>query len=217
MTLSTPASPPASHVGALAGRAVLVTGAGPAGVAAARAFGSLGAAVALAGDDDLALLRTTRAIEATGGRAISLPGDIRDEDALRRVVASAAESFGALDFAVNTLGAVDGPRTDVDATCRAVYLAMRYELPAILDSGGGAIVNASAAPLGRHAEEGQCIVGLTRAAALDHMDGEVRVNAVLTSPGETSEFAAAALWLCSDRAGEVTGSAVSPRGRALSR
>jgi NAD(P)-dependent dehydrogenase (short-subunit alcohol dehydrogenase family) len=207
MTVSVPAPPPVQDRPILAGRSALVTGAGPAGVATARALASAGASVALAGEDDLALLRTARAIEAAGGRAVPLPADLRESGALRLVVASAKESFGVLDLAVNTIGAVDGPRSDLHASCRAVYLAMSLELPALLASGGGAIVNAAANPLGRHTEEAHCIIGLTRATAMDHLDRGVRVNAIV--PGESAaDFAAVAVWLCSDRAAQVTGAAI---------
>lgn len=207
MTVTLPATAPAPDRAVLAGRSALVTGAGPPGVVTARALASAGASVALAGDDDLALLRTARAIEAAGGRAVPLPADLREPEAVRRAVESANESFGSLDLAVNTIGIVDGVRGDVHAACRAVYVAVSFELPALLASGGGAIVNAAANPLGRHAEESQCIVGLTRAAAMDHMDRGVRVNAV-GSGGSPADFAAVAVWLCSDRAAHVTGAAI---------
>ena len=208
MTVSTPPTPVAPAHPVLAGRSALVTGAGPTGIVTARALASAGASVALAGEDDLALLRTARAIEASGGRAVPLPGDVHKAEALRRAVASATESFGALDVAVNTIGAVDGVRSDVHASCRSVYLAMSFELPAILSSGGGAIVNVAATPLGRHAEESHCMVGLSRAAALDQMHSGVRVNAVVSGAGSPADFAAAVVWLCSDRAAHVTGAAV---------
>jgi NAD(P)-dependent dehydrogenase (short-subunit alcohol dehydrogenase family) len=208
-TLPAPASLPDGAV--LAGKSALVTGAGPVGIAAARALARAGAAVALAGEDDLALMRTARRIEAGGGRALSLPADVRDAEALRRVVASANESLGTLHLAVNTIGAAGGVRGDVHAGCRAVYLAMSFELPALLASGGGAIVNAAASPAGRHAEESHCIVGLTRAAAVDHLDGGVRVNAIVD--GSPADFAAVAVWLCSDRASHVTGVAIPAEPR----
>jgi len=203
-TLPAPASLPDGAV--LAGRSALVTGAGPAGVATARALAKAGAAVALAGEDDLALLRTARRIAAGGGRAMPLPADVRDPEALRRVLASAGESLGALDLAVNTIGAAGGVRGDAHAGCRAVYLAMSLELPALIASGGGAIVNAATDPAGRHGLESHCIVGLTRAAAMDHLDRGVRVNAIVD--GTPAEFAAVAVWLCSDRAAQVTGEAI---------
>jgi NAD(P)-dependent dehydrogenase (short-subunit alcohol dehydrogenase family) len=212
MTVTSPVLPLAPDDGLLSGKSALVTGAGPAGVAAARALAAAAASVAFAGADDEPLLRTVRAIEASRGRAVALPGDVRDSEAIRRAVESATESFGALDLAVNTVGAFDGPRRGTDAACRAVYLAMRWELDAILASGGGAIVNAAASPLGRHGEDAQCIIGLTRAAALDQIDRAVRLNTVLTRSGKAGDFAATAVWLCSDRAADVTGAAV-PIGR----
>jgi len=205
VTVTAPSSVPDRAV--LAGRSALVTGAGPAGTVTARALASAGASVVLAGADDLALLRTARAIEAHGGRAVPLPADVREPEALRRVVASAKESFGSLDLAINTIGAVDGVRSDVHAGCRAVYLAMSFELPALLAAGGGAIVNAAANPLGPHTEESHCIVGLSRAAAMDHLDRGVRVNAIVSGDSAT-DFAAVAVWLCSDRAARVTGAAI---------
>jgi NAD(P)-dependent dehydrogenase (short-subunit alcohol dehydrogenase family) len=203
-TLPAPASLPDG--GVLAGRTALVTGAWPAGIATARALARAGASVALAGEDDLALLRTARRIEAGGGRALPLPADVRDPEALRRVVASAKESLGSLDVAVNTIAAAGGVRSDPHASCRAVYVAMSLELPALLASGGGAVVNAAPNPVDRHTEESHCIVGLTRAAALDHLDRGVRVNAIVD--GSPGDFAAVAVWLCSDRAAHVTGAAI---------
>ena len=135
-----------------------------------------------------------------------LPADVRDPEALRRVVASATESLGSLDIAVNTIAAAHGPRSDPHAGCRAVYLAMSLELPALLASGGGAVVNAAPNPVGKHTEESHCIVGLTRAAAMDHLDAGVRVNAIVD--GSPADFAAVAIWLCSHRAAHVTGSAI---------
>jgi len=198
MTVSTPTLPLLTERGIHAGRSVLVTGTGPVGVATARAFAASGASVALAGLDDLALLRTMRVIVRRRGRAVPLPGDLRDPESINRVVAGARESFGGLDFAVNTIGGVNGPRSAPDGACRGVYLAMRSELPAIAASGGGVIVNAAPTPAGRHAEDAHCIIGLSRAAAIDYAECGVRVNAVTTGSGGAGDFAAAALRLCSE-------------------
>jgi NAD(P)-dependent dehydrogenase (short-subunit alcohol dehydrogenase family) len=182
---------------AIAGSSALVTGSGVNSAATARALASAGASVALAGADELALTRTARAIEASGGRALVLRGDLAEPRALRRVVRSAGEAFGGLDLAVNIVG-----------SCRAAYLAVRFELPALVASGGGAIVNAAMATLGGRSEDSDCVMGLTRAAALDHANDGVRVNAVVSGAGTPADFAAAALWLCSERSAHVTGAGV---------
>jgi len=58
------------------------------------------------------------------------------------------------------------------------------------------------------AEDAECVIGLTRAAALDHADGHVRINAVGYGPGTPEDFAAATLWLCSERGTYVNGGVV---------
>ena len=209
MTISTPALKSApSERSVLAGKAAVVTGTGPSSIATALAFASSGASVALASDDDLSIARAVRGIKAAGGAAIALPTDLSDPRAVRQLVAAATEAFGGLDLAVNVPGAAEGARVDRAWTCRAVYLAMQFEVPAIVESGGGAIVNATATPSGRKPEDGQCVIGLSRAAALDHAARGVRVNAVIAGAGSPADFASAAVWLCSERASHVTGAAV---------
>jgi NAD(P)-dependent dehydrogenase (short-subunit alcohol dehydrogenase family) len=183
----------------IAGRRVLITGSGESSAATARAFASAGAAVALAGADDLALIRTARAVELAGGRALVLPGDVAERRALTMIVDAAGEALGGLDAAVNVV-----------ESCRAAYLAIRSELPLLVAGGGGTIVNAIGVVLGRRPEEADCVVGLTRAAAVDHAGDRVRVNALVPGGGfgTAADFASTALWLCSDAAAHVSGAAV---------
>jgi NAD(P)-dependent dehydrogenase (short-subunit alcohol dehydrogenase family) len=209
MSVSTrPLEPPSAPRAGLKGSAAIVTGTGAASVATAQAFASAGASVALASRDDLSMMRTVRGIEARGGRAVAVPTDLSDADAVERLVWVSMEAFGRIDLAVNVPGPVDAPPGDPGHTCRAVYVAMEHELPAIVESGGGAIVNAATTPAGRGSEDGQCVVGLSRATALEHEDSRVRVNALVSGVGTPADFASAAVWLCSDRAAHVTGAAV---------
>jgi NAD(P)-dependent dehydrogenase (short-subunit alcohol dehydrogenase family) len=208
MTVSTPRLDPPSIHRVLAGSAAIVAGTGASGIATAQAFASAGASVALASRDELSMLRAVRGIEARGGRALAIPTDLSDAKAVERLVSMTTDSFGRIDLAVNVPGWVDAPPGHPAHSCRTVYVAMQHELPAIVEAGGGAIVNGATTPVGRGSEDGQCVIGLSRATALDQEDRGVRVNAVMSGVGTPADFAAAAVWLCSDRAAHVTGAAV---------
>jgi hypothetical protein len=181
----------------LAGKMALVVGGGGESTATAAALAAAGAAVTLAAADEKAILRTARAIRTSGGRALALPTDLGDPRAVARLMEVTAASFGRLDVAVNSPGIAG-------SDCRAVYVAMRHELPLLLRSGGGVVVNSALS----RAEDSECVIGLTRAAALDHADGRVRINAVAYGPGAPEDFAAATLWLCSERGAYVNGGVV---------
>jgi NAD(P)-dependent dehydrogenase (short-subunit alcohol dehydrogenase family) len=181
----------------LAGKMALVVGGGGESTATAAALAAAGAAVTLAAADEKAILRTARAIRTSGGRALALPTDLGDPRAVARLMEVTAASFGRLDVAVNSPGIAG-------SDCRAVYVAMRHELPLLLRSGGGVVVNSALS----RAEDSECVIGLTRAAALDHADGRVRINAVAYGPGTPEDFAAATLWLCSERGAYVNGGVV---------
>jgi NAD(P)-dependent dehydrogenase (short-subunit alcohol dehydrogenase family) len=188
----------------LAGKVAVIVGAGGESAAAAAALASAGAAVALAAADEPAILRAVRAIRSSGGQALAIPTDLGEPRALHRLMEATVDAFGRLDLAVNSPGTVRRPGEIAEPGCRAVYLAMRYELPAMLRSGGGVVVNSALS----RSEEAECVIGLTRAAALDHADRDVRINAIAYGPGTPEGFAAAALWLCSERAVYVNGGVV---------
>jgi NAD(P)-dependent dehydrogenase (short-subunit alcohol dehydrogenase family) len=195
----------------LAGKVAVIVGAGGESAAAAAALASAGAAVTLAGADEPAILRAARAIRGSGGQALAIPTDLGEPRALRRLIETTNDAFGRLDLAVNSPGAMTSLRSRLrragqiaESGCRAVYLAMRYELPAMVRSGGGVVVNSALS----RSEEAECVIGLTRAAALDHADRGVRINAIAYGPGTPEDFAAAALWLCSERAVYVNGGVV---------
>src|SRR5206468_398728 len=137
------------------GRVALVTG-GTSGIglATARAFATAGAAVSVVARGEAAGRAACAALTDLGARALFVPADVRDDASIARAVAATVERFGRLDMAVNSAG-VGGDmasleRTDQDVwdhvmavNARGVWLAMRHEIPAMLASGGGAIVNMS--------------------------------------------------------------------------
>jgi len=181
----------------LTGKVAVVVGGGRESTSTAAALASAGAAVALAAADETAILRTARAIRSSGGRALAVPTDLGEPTAVSRLMEATELAFGRLDVAVNSPGVVG-------SDCRAVFLAMRHELPLLLRSGGGVVVNSALS----RAEDSECVIGLTRAAALDHADGQVRINALAYGPGTPEDFAAATLWLCSERGAYVNGGVV---------
>ncbi|MFE0629378.1 SDR family NAD(P)-dependent oxidoreductase [Streptomyces sp. NPDC058864] len=236
------------------GKTVLVTGAGSGlGRAIAIAFAAEGASVVAAGRTAAPLDETVSLIEATGGTAAAITADVTDSGQLDTLVRRTVARFGSLDVAVNNAGTFRGAvpageieADDWDAVLRTnvtgVWLAMKHEMAHMKDNGGGTIVNISA-NLGAHRRipnaaayitSKAAVSALTRAAALDHIHQNIRINAVSPGasdapmslrPGETEadraermksenplgrvaeaeEVAAAVLYLASPAAGSVVG------------
>jgi NAD(P)-dependent dehydrogenase (short-subunit alcohol dehydrogenase family) len=183
----------------LAGKVAVIIGGGREARAVAAALASAGAAVSLAAAEESAILRAAGAIRSSGGRALAIPLDPGEQRALAGFMETTGNAFGRVDVAVNSPGG-----GMYGSVCRAVYLAMRYEVPALLRSGGGVVVNSALSP----SQEADCVIGLTRAAALDHAGRDVRINSIASGPGAPEDFAAAVLWLCSERAVQVNGAAI---------
>jgi NAD(P)-dependent dehydrogenase (short-subunit alcohol dehydrogenase family) len=241
--------------GLVEGKAGLVTGAaGGIGRATAVALAREGASGVLV--VDLPSRRedgeeTVRLIEQEGGHAAFAGGDVSVEDDCRSFVAHTVAAFGRLDFAHNNAGielqdtVVGTDEADFDrviaVNLKGVWLGMKHQIPQMLRDGGGSIVNtASLAGLGAvpslaaYIASKHGVVGLTRAAALEHANDGVRVNCVcpaairtammdilseerqleLLAPqamkrfGEPAEVAESVLWLISDRSSFVTGAAL---------
>jgi len=179
------------------GRTALVTGAGNGlGRVLAQQFADCGAAVVIADIDADAGEATANAIRENGGKALFIHADVALEETSRELVAAALSTYGRLDFAINN-AAIEGevlPLAEQTAEqfnrviaidLAGVFFGLKHQLPAIVNSGGGAIVNvASIAGLRGHpglapyvaAKHG--VVGLTRVAAIEYGAQGVRVNAL---------------------------------------
>ncbi|MFF3008330.1 SDR family NAD(P)-dependent oxidoreductase [Kitasatospora sp. NPDC057940] len=178
------------------GRTALVTGAGSGmGRATAILLARRGAAVTVVGRREHRLAEVVAEITASGGRALAVPGDVSRPDDQERAVARTVEEFGALHHAVNNAG-VSGDftplpemtpeqwRRTVDIDLNSLFYGMKYQIPAILAAGGGAIVNVSSVfadrggPTAEYSSAKHGIRGLTRTAAIQFGGQGVRVNEV---------------------------------------
>lgn len=210
----------------LKGKVGIVTGATAGlGRASAIAMAREGAAVTLAGRNEQEGETLREAILREGGRAIFVRTDVTIPDDVERAVARTIEAFGRLDVAYNNAG-IESPGCPVqdldleavkhsyDVNVHGVLLSMKFEIPHMLEAGGGSIVNATSI-LGLEASPGRAIYvsgkhaicGLTKTAALELAARNVRVNAVAPGPILTA-------MLVRDWRGEVDKAAsIIPMGR----
>jgi len=248
--------------GLLDGKSALITGGGGGiGRATSLAFAREGARVAVADAAEAAAQETVALINKAGGQAMTLTGDVTDAGAVEAMVKSVVAAYGRLDCAFNNAGIagfqVDagGKKTHewseagfdrmVAVNLKGVWLCMKHELPQMVSQGGGAIVNTAsiAGLIGLATSSGYVaakhgVVGLTKTAALEYADNNVRVNAVCPGyietkmtedtmrrrgeelmakvpfhrMGKPEEIAEMVLWLCSDRASFVSGAAYNVDG-----
>jgi len=248
--------------GLLDGKSALITGGGGGiGRATALAFAREGARVAVADLIDEAARETVALVNTAGGQAISLAGDVTQDADVRAMTEAVISSYGRLDCAFNNAG-IAGWQVDaagkktaewseeafdrmIAVNLKGVWLCMRYELPQMQAQGGGVIVNtgsiaglaglptSSAYVAAKHG-----VIGLTKTAALEYAEANIRVNAVCPGfiktrmtqdtmrrrgeailgqvpfgrMGNPEEIAEMVVWLCSERASYVSGAAYNVDG-----
>jgi NAD(P)-dependent dehydrogenase (short-subunit alcohol dehydrogenase family) len=142
-------------------------------------------------------------VDAAGARAVGVPADVSKSSDVERYVRTAKERFGGIDAFFNNAGTEGwiGPTTQypeeifdkvIAVNLKGVFLGIKYVVPAMLERGGGAIVNtASVAGLSgtpsifAYGASKHAVVGMTKSAALEFGPRGIRTNAVCPSPIET--------------------------------
>jgi NAD(P)-dependent dehydrogenase (short-subunit alcohol dehydrogenase family) len=180
------------------GRTAFVTGAGTGiGAATAIALAAHGAQVGLFGRRSPALDKTAASIAQAGGNALVLAGDVSNPLDVEQAVQRTVTTFGNLHMAVNNAGVDGGTQRLTEVSVESwnetiginlsgVFFGLKYEIPAIVAAGGGAIVNVSSVfsdrGLMQHAPytaSKHGVHGLTRAAAQDYAAENIRINELL--------------------------------------
>jgi NAD(P)-dependent dehydrogenase (short-subunit alcohol dehydrogenase family) len=178
-------------------KSVLITGASSGmGEAAALAFAREGARLVLAARRQDEGERVSRAVRELGAEAVFVRADVTAEADIRRVVDEAVIRYGRLDVAFNNAGSegvaaelaeqtADNYDLVMNTNVKSVFLSMKYEIQAMLGTGGGAIINNASMGayigfpnLAIYIASKHAVMGLTKTAGLEYFKRGIRINAV---------------------------------------
>jgi NAD(P)-dependent dehydrogenase (short-subunit alcohol dehydrogenase family) len=248
------------HMKLLENKVAIVTGAGSGiGKATAELFSREGAKVVVSDINEKNGKTTVEEINKSGGEAFFIKADSSKAGDNEALVKQTVEKYGALDIAVNNAGIggplsmtgeypIDGWKKVIDINLSGVFYGLRFQIPAMLPKGGSIIniasilgqVGTKFSPAYVAAKHG--VVGLTKVAALEYADKNIRINSVgpgyIKTPlvmnaldadtlnslvglhpigrlGESGEIAELILWLASSKSSFVTGSYYAADGGYL--
>lgn len=234
----------------LENKVAIITGAGSGiGRATAHLLAKEGAKVVVSDIDEEGGNKVVKEIEDDGGTAFFIKSDSSKAEENKTLVEETIKKYGTLDIAVNNAGIggpqaptgeypLDGWQKVIDINLSGVFYGMRYQIPA-MEKNGGSIIN-MASILGQAGTQGSPayvatkhgVVGLTKAAALEYANKNIRINSIgpgyIKTPlltnvlddsqmeglvglhpigrlGEANEVAELVLWLASSKSSFATG------------
>ncbi|MBB3355958.1 SDR family oxidoreductase [Rhizobium lentis] len=183
-------------------KTAIITGASSGiGRAAAKVFARQGARLVINGRRQEALDAVVAEIEAEGGEAVAIAGDVRDEALQARLAETAVSRFGTLDIAFNNAGglgemgpvggvSLEGWRETIETNLTAAFLGAKYQSAAMGEGGGSLIFTstfvgytAGMPGMGAYAASKAGLIGLVQVLAVELASRKIRVNALL--PGGT--------------------------------
>lgn len=189
-------------------KVALITGASAGiGRATALLFAREGAKVVVGARRQAELDTLVAEIEATGGRAIGLAGDVRDETYAAALVARAVEAYGRLDIAFNNAGILgeagpstgvskDGFNDAVSVNLTGAFLGAKHQIAEMVKTGGGSVIFTSTfvghtigfPQVAAYAASKSGLIGLTQVLAAEFGSQGVRVNSILPGAVDTDMY-----------------------------
>ncbi|ERM81145.1 hypothetical protein P872_20420 [Rhodonellum psychrophilum GCM71 = DSM 17998] len=179
------------------GKTVIITGAASGiGKATAELFAKEGANVVVSDINETAARVVAEDIVSNGGKAVFIKTDVSMPEEMEKLVDFAVKTYGKLDIAVNNAGiggeinpiadmSIEGWHKVIGVNLNSLFYGLKYQIQAMLKSGGGSIVNISSilgsvgfAGSAGYASAKHGVLGLTQTAAMEYSSQNIRVNSV---------------------------------------